>query len=386
MFKRPALILSLCLFAAPVLATSLERGVSASIVQENKPAFKELYRLKIENKAGGVVAVSQDQGFSWEPLGKVIYPTNQVSTSGYSAAKWVDPGHVAATAVNAIHVKTGAAEWDRSIFSILPKEFLQKPDNYRSFLSPNSSIYTDIPAGKLIFGGGYAPFVGNEVKVVRPAQPVMTIPQDYVPGIGDILQIIVQQPIKYPQEITFENRFGGRISIKYYSGEEKVIGEVLRPVVGVGRFSGTQFIGPGRIRANHAGVIDVSTSQMGQVGGFQIVPALHGEDMGYVREQTQWMVIGPAEVKDYSLEGMAPFYKYFLRPSYGANDLYEADWQEKLLGRFLVQAKYVAEDKWRPMPINEINKFYLNKDLPQWANSALRGVTHFRILFPVEGN
>jgi hypothetical protein len=297
---------------------------------------------------------------------------------------WVEAGRVAASAVNAIHIKSGAADEQRSIFSILPKEFLRPPKSYRSFLSPDSSIYTNIQAGKSVFGGGFAPFVGNTVMLQSADQEIVALPQDYVPKVDDTFYILVERPVDYPKEIVFENRFGGRISISYFSGDERVIGQVLRPVVGIGRFEGSRFAAPGRVRANHAGVIDVSTSTHGNLGGFQIVPALHGQDMSYVRTATQWMVIGPAWAEDPSLEGMAPFFRNFINPSYRPEDLEDKNWEEKLLSRFLVQVKYEGKEKWKPMPVLEIDKFYQRRKLPSWANSALKNISHFRILFPIK--
>jgi hypothetical protein len=379
-----ALILLLGLWLFPVQATTLERGVSSSVSRENNPRLEEVYRIKIENKVDGSIEVSEDKGESWESLGKVLYPTEKVSKHGYAAAMWVEAGRVAASAVNAIHIKTGAVDEKRSIFSILPKEFLRPPKSYRSFLSPNSSIYTNIPAGKSIFGGGYAPFVGNKVLLSSPAQQIADLPQDYAPKVDDTFYILVERPVDYPKEIVFENRFGGRISISYFSGDERIIGEVLRPVVGIGRFEGSRFANPGRVRANHAGVIDVSTSPYRGLGGFQIVPALHGSGMAYVKTATQWMVIGPSKADDPSLEGMAPFFRYFINPSYRPEDLEDENWEEKLLSRFLVEVKYEGKEKWKPMPILEISKFYQRRKLPSWANSALKNISHFRILFPIE--
>jgi hypothetical protein len=363
--------------------TTLERGIYPQIEQESHPIFEEVYRLKIENKVGGTIDVSKDKGKSWVLIGKVLYPTEKINPNGYSASQWMGPGRVVAVAVNAIHIKVGAANESRTIFSILPKNFLKPPHMYRSYLSPDSSIYTDIPAAEGIFGAGYSPFVGNPVMLGSKGQTLLPITQDYRPKVGDTLYILVERPVNYPKEIIFENRFGGQITIKYFSGEEKVIGEVLRPVSGVGRFEGSIYADPGRIRANHAGVIDISASPLGSLGGFQIVPPLHAQEMTYVRKMTQWMVIGPPNVVDPSIEGEAPFFKYFIQPNYSAGDLESRNWWEKLLGHFLVEVKYAGKDKWRPMPIYALNRSF---PLPSWADSVFDNISHFRILFPISGS
>ncbi len=383
MFKSKIILVAAIglIFASFVFATTLERGISAAIEKENNPQFEELYRLKIENKTDGLIAVSQDEGGSWETIGKVLYPTEKVNKNGYSASKWMDNSRVVAVAVNAIHIKLEPTEESRTIFSILPKEFLMPPKKYRSYISPNSSIYTNLSSGTGIFGGGFAPFVGNQVYYSQDGTRAFPLPPDYEPKVGDTLFILVTRPTELPQAMVFENRFGGQITLKYESGGERIIGEVLRPVVGVGRFEGSLYVGPGRIRANHAGVIDISVSPKGRLGGFQIVPALHGSEMNYVKKMTQWMVIGPARVDDPSIEGMAPFYKYFIQPRYRADDLDGENWQQKLLARYLVDVKFAGKDNWQPMPVYSL---YRRWPLPSWAGGALDKISHIRILFPLK--
>jgi hypothetical protein len=381
MIRTILIVLSLLFVSTSVNATTLERGTSEAVASENNPDLVEIYRVKIANEVNGAIEVSKDQAKSWNIVGKVLYPTTKVSKYGYAAAAWVNPGEVAAAAVNSIHIKTGSLEVERTIFSILPKEFLQPPNKYRSFLSHNSSIYTDINAGESIFGGDYSPFVGNEVLLARDASSVVIIPEQYVPKVGDSYIIVVKRPKVLPKEIIFENRFGGQITLNYYSGERKIVGTVLRPVVGVGRFEGSKYIDPGRIRANHAGVIDVSVSPKGSLGGFQIVPALHGSSMRYVKRMTQWMVIGPKDAADPSLEGIAPFFRGYIHPRYSPDDIYDNDWEEKLLSRYLVEAKYEGNDEWQPMPIYSLKRRW---PLPGWANRVFDKVAYIRIFFPVE--
>ncbi len=336
--------------------------------------------MRVENKIEGEISVSFNRGLSWEAIGKVLRPAEKVNKNGFAAARWVEEGVVAGTAVNAVHVKVGARNTERSVFSLLPREMGKTLQNYRSFYSASSSIYTDIGAGEGIFGGPYTPFVGNKVKRVAPSGELVSLRKNYIPKAGDVLYVLVERPVDYPKEIVFENCFGGKILFCGVNGETKVIGTVLRPVLGIGRFEGSFLAGPGRVRANHPGVIDISLAAPGAWGGFQIVPSAHGDDLDYVREKTQWMVVGPADVEDNNLEGMPPLFRYFIRPSYNAKDIYRPDWYDRFLQRFLVEVKYAGKDRWQAMPI-----FYLQRDvpLPGWANTALKNVSHFRIIFPV---
>lgn len=377
------ILASVLFFSRPASAATTMEGISDAIQAENHPVFIEIYRIKIVNEARQPISVSTDQGGTWNEIGKVLNPANRVNDQGYTASLWVRTGEVAATSVNAIHLKSGNNVKDDKgiIFSILPKEFTRSTgSNYNSYLDLGSSIVTDIPAGQTLFGGGYSPFVGNKFYIND-----VLCSGECSPRVGDVITIVVERPKKYPSEIDFENRFGGEITMKFPDGEEKLIGEVLRPVMGVGRFTGTQFTETGRIRANHAGVIDVSTSPIGLIGGFQIIPALHGmsPEMVNARIKTQWMVVGPPKVSDPSIEGQAPLFKYFIMPEYNSTDFDSDQWQTKLLQRFLVQVKYKNSSHWESMPIIYLDPD-LNKPLPTAADRALENVANIRILFPVD--
>lgn len=368
LFTRYFILITLfCLICVPVFA---------------EPFFfarTEVYQIKIENKAGGSIEVSSDLGTTWQKIGKVITPTEKVSTNGFAASRWVNFGEVAATAVNAIHIKAGSGEGDTVIFSLLPVEFQKSINNYRSFLSSNSSIYTDIKAGTKIFGGGLASFVGNTVLVSQPDIPQAPMPKNYCPKIGETIYIVVEKPVNPVRSIIFENRFGGAITLNYFNGTAQIVGQVLRPVQGIGRFEGSVYNNPGRIRANHPGVIDISVSPYGSLGGFQIIPATHGSDLEFVKDKTQWMIVGPVDLAS-SLEGTAPLFSSFLQPDYRPDDILSPEWENKMLDRFLVQVKYKGEDSWRPMPIFSLRR---DQPLPRWANLALDKVSQIRILFPI---
>jgi hypothetical protein len=388
--KKSLIILSILIMSAACFAATLQIGTSESVAPENAPSMMEFYRIKIENKEGGSVAYSRDQGKSWNVIGKVLLPTDKLSNTGYTASRWVDDGHVAAVAVNAIHIKTDYNFTDDRgvIFSLLPKDSYQKPKEkakeYNSYMSPSSTIYINMKGGTGIFGGDFTPFVGNIVATADAYGDLYPLKRGYSPRVGDDIVIVVERPVRYPKEIVFENRFGGLITIKYNDGEERYVGQVLRPVEGVGRFIGTSLADVGRIRAAHAGVIDISTSPLGHIGGFQIIPAKHGmsKEMKTARTLTQWMVIGPMRALDPSYEGVAPFFKYYLQPKYGEVDIEENDWEERILQRFLVQVKYKEQKEWEPMPVYMFSSD-MSKPLPKWAFSAMENISHIRILFPL---
>ena len=167
--------------------------------------------------------------------------------------------------------------------------------------------------------------------------------------------------------------------------EARVIGQVMKPVAGIGRFIGSYFAEAGRLRANHNGVIDISTSPRGVVGSFQIVPSNHANspELSYVLTSTQWMVIGPVSATDPSWEGAAPLFSAYLRPRFDRADLQNPDPIEGLAGRFLFEVKLRdrkgAISDWQPMPSLWLRD---KLPLPNWANSALKDMTELRVRFP----
>lgn len=349
----------------------------------------EIGRVRLHNIKDGIIEGSRDEGRTWTLLGHILQPVIKVNQRGFNASKYGPVGSVVATAVNAIHLKAGVnqAEGRGVIWSLAPRaEDAAGRNSLQSEVSPQSAAFTDIPGGSGIFGGPFTPFVGNPIFLDNDRNNVLTpLPNNYVPALGDSWVVQVRRPRRYPHEIVFENRFGGLITIQYRDEPPQVIGQVLKPVVGVGRFIGSYFSEVGRLRANHNGVIDVSTSPRGSVGSFQIIPANHAmsTELAYVRQLTQWMVVGPVSALDPSWEGTAPLFSQFLRPRFDATDVNDPDAIEGLAGRFYFDVQKNGKPDYEPMPT-----FWLraNEPLPAWAGSALLDVAKVRIVFPFAWN
>lgn len=345
-------------------------------------------------------------------LGHVIVPVSKVNPQGFTASGWAEPGTVCATAVNAIHVKTGHdyTAGRGVIFSILPVEQTElDPAKYKSYLSPSTSILTDIPGGSQLFGGQWAPLTGSRL-LFAPASPDLlpttsaegiaanvasdaeSLPLSlssaqaaapgWIPEIGDVIVIEVARRKYNPEWIEFENGFGGLVWVKEVGMDAYPIGQVLKPVAGVGRFLGTQYADVGRIRANHPGVLCISTAPMGEVGGFQIIPRDHAmsSEMTYARVKTQWMVVGPLWALDPSWEGTAPLFKDYFYPSFtpalNPDGSINEDVQgaQVFLDRFTVRARY--SDSADP------TQYELIHPAVGLKNNAFETLTHLRIYFP----
>lgn len=349
-----------------------KRGPVKELEAENNPEMIELLRVRIENILDGKITVSADEGKTWSPIGKVLLAAGYLNKEGYTASGWAQNGRVAATAVNAVHIKVRQNKDRGVMLSVLPFEMYSPPANYKSYYSKNTSVITDIPAGTGFFGGDESPFVGSPVFLEKTDGKIIPLPEDFYPAEGDIYVIRIDRPVRYPSEIEFENRFGGFITATFHDGEKKIIGQVLKPVYGVGRFDGSMYTDVGRIRANHTGVICISTSVPGLKGGFQILPDNHGmsPEMRTARLLTQWMVVGPPSVMDPSTEGVAPLFKYFLRPTYHPATADRSI--EDALASFIVQVK-MNNGEWERMPA-----------LDGRLDEALEFMTNVRILFPLD--
>ena len=364
---------------------------------------EEELRIRLANRSGGVIEVSRDKGGEWLEIGHVTSPANSVNRHGYNASRWVPDSTVAATAVNAIHVKVTTAS-DTGfgvIFSVVPSgEVVGAATRQQS-----SIIETDMLPGSGLFGG-LGPCVGGPVYRQCADSSLRRLDADYQPAEGDVLVIVRQRPERRVRYIDFENKFAGQITITYEDGSREVIGQVLRPVCGVGRFEATKHAAPGRLRANHAGVIDISTSPVGLVGGFQIIPASHANaaELWYVRTNTQWMVVGPPPGTE-TWVGVAPLFAGYLYPSYRDDDITggHANWLARTLSRLQVLSK-TGDADWDLLPRIALDpeapaglerpegkrtwrikaSADVRKPLPAIAHTALSGLRAIRIVLPRE--
>jgi len=303
---------------------------------------KSLGSIVIENRQDGEIYLLSLTGEK-NVIGHVVIPAAKLSDKPFSATAWAPPG-VCAVAVNAIHIKKnlgdGSDEKSYGLISLLPREMIEiDPKKWLSYYNTSSSIYTDIPAGEKIFGGLFTPFLGARV--------------EYEGGeIPSVLKIDVGMAEQLPLWVTFENRFGGKITIKYHGKKEEQIGLVYRPVLGVGRFIGSFYCEVGRIRAVHTGVICISTSPMGLIGGFQIIPHFHADmaPNNNTALYTQVMVIGPTDPTQQDYGRLTELFKV-LQPRYLKLDLDSVNnGSFSFNSRSHVLAKFFGDTEWQNFP------------------------------------
>lgn len=340
-----------------LLAITLLFSISTSYANEEV----ELFRLRIVNDYSGPIEVSLDKGNSWVTLGKVDRPAVTYNPDPFRASGYIESGVISANAVNAIHITVSKSEVDpintaeksgRTI-SIIPR-------GTDTSIEPNSRILTNIEGGTLIFKE-WSPFVGN--RVFLEGEDISPVPDNYIPAIGDRLLILVTAPSVMPKEILFENRVDGNVYLCYSETEKEVVAKVVRAVRGTGRFGGTLFALPSSVRANHPGVIDISTSGVfageyvdatpEEAGGFQIIPNRHANtpELRGVWTATQWMILAP--VNEQFLEGAFPLFRGLIRPGYTA------------------EGRFGDSNIWMKLPV-----------IKGLNNTALANMREFRIVLP----
>lgn len=322
-------------------------------------ARENIFRLEIPVQVGAMVKAIRPDGETF-PLGKVVALPIQSRWPSYTASKWGKPGSVVASAVNACHLLLGVEEGRGRTLSLVPAKTVAPA------AGPGAALVIDSPAGEGIFGG-WAPPVGTPVNILSVNGTLRPLTAEALPVAGERLIIEVSER-PGPYMVDIENREGGTVTAWYDRQGSVTLATVIRPVGGVGRFGGSIFQDVSRLRANHPGVICISTSPPGQVGGFQILPweHAHSAEMSNAWKLTQWLIIRPISG---SLEGTSPLFSGFLLPGTARGEKLWDLWST--YGRRpLILARF-HDGPFQKLPAKT------GRD-----DGALEGLTHLRIYFP----
>jgi hypothetical protein len=341
---------------AAMLAVTVLTICGPGWAESGKPIF-DIY---VPFEVGGIVRAVLPDGEEHE-LGRVVGLPERTRWPSYTASAWGLPGAVAASAVNAVHILMGVEEGKGRTMSVLPAETIAPA------AGPGAAIVLDCEGGTSFFGA-WAPPAGTRISVHKPDSSVHPL-ESVLPAEGDALVFSVREE-DAPYMADFENRPGGRV-IAWSGSGASVIARVIRPLGGVGRFEGTLYQWDSRVRANHSGVIDISTSLYGTIGGFQILPwdhALNSDEMQNVWNMTQWMIIAPSDGKS-MMGGTAPLFAGGLVPGPSKGEKMWDIWST-YLRKSLVLAR-IDGGGWTKLPMASGR-----------ADDALKSVTHLRIYFP----
>ncbi|MFA5879939.1 MAG: hypothetical protein WC860_07165 [Candidatus Margulisiibacteriota bacterium] len=301
-------------------ANTINAQLPELVKNENNPSLEPLYIIYIENTEQGLITKLNKFG-ELINLGKVLKPATKIKDSnGFWAAHYVKANNnnfsaVDAIGVNAIHCvvttqnydPANYKKWPAMIFSLGIKE------DYQNALGTynDSMIYTNIPGGTDLFGGDSSPFVGNPIECLTTKNQWVSLEQyfnnDFSQDLPQKFRIIVSRPntdLGFPDYLEFENWASadvvqnqvmpnnGQVLVHYPGNQPIPIASVMQRVSATGRFVGSEYAGLGTLRANHGGVICLSTipytgylgssmAKHNQRGGFQIIPANHAKFLQY---------------------------------------------------------------------------------------------------------
>ena len=320
-----------------------------------------LFVLKIPLTLGANVTASL--GGNVYDIGKVNALPTKTRYPSYTASAWGGEGEVCASAVNAIHMLVSVENKKGRTMSIIPQQTIAPA------AGAGASVVISSKAGEGIFGA-WAPPAGSAVFVQKNGSLQMAaLSKANLPSPGDEIVIIVQK-MDLPYMVEIENRPGGRVTV-WDKGGYTTAGRVIRAVSGTGRFEGTLFQRIGAIRANHSGVIDISTSPVGKIGGFQIIPwdhALTSKEMQGAWDMAQWLIIAAPNGKS-SLGATYPLFKYGLVPGTASEEKLWDVWST--YGRKSLVLARIKGGNWEKLP-----------DISGRNDAALKNLTHIRIYYP----
>lgn len=313
-----------------VIAAILAAAAAHASMYRTEDPSRLLHKIYIPMTIGEQAKVIMPDGTERE-VGRVLaFPTSS-RHPGFTASKYGIGGQIIASAANTHHIQIDVEEGAGRTMSIVPMR------TYVAASGENSSFVIEGEGGLGIWGE-YAPYVGSPVYIINQAgQPVLfNTPQVY--KFAKAIEIRVYEPDDTIEYFQVENKLRGRAWYHDATGDHD-FGVVEQTVSSTGRFEGTVYEGVGMVRANHPGVVCISTSERGRVGGFQIVPRSHtfSHELQRTRKMSQYIVLRGPEFED--LTGQPPFYRGHVRPG-------DETAQNRMAGRVIC----MINGEWQDVP------------------------------------
>ena len=325
--------ISTALFVTALLVGGLSFAqISAGGVYEYEGESEErlLHKIVLPTTVGEQAQIVFPDGRTIE-VGKILAVPTTSRHPGFTASKYGLGGQIIASAVNAHHIQISVEDEAGRTMSIIPMR------TYVAASGEGSSFVVEGEGGTGIWGQ-YAPYVSSPVYIINPAGVPVRFDNMQLFKFARALEIRVYAPEDDIEFLEVENRPDGRIWYRDARGDHD-FGVVEHGVSGTGRFEGSVYQTRGAIRANHPGVLCISTSEHGKIGGFQIVPRSHtfSKELQKTRNMSQYIVVRGPDFED--LTGLYPFFRGAVRP---------ADWSVPafMAGRVLC----LIEGEWRQMP------------------------------------
>ncbi|MDR1472498.1 MAG: hypothetical protein LBS75_08230 [Synergistaceae bacterium] len=296
------LIASMICFMA--MSPPPEAFAASSIYNVEDPE-KLLYTIHLPMTIGELATIIFPDGGSVD-AGRVRAVPVKSRHPSFTASKYGIGGQVIATAANAHHFQISVEDGTGRTMSLIPSQTFAPAPGY------GTSFVVEGVGGSGLWGR-YAPFVGSPVYIINRAGMPVLFNNPLLFQYADAVEIRVYKPERETEYLEIENAAGGRAWYHDAEGDHQ-FATVESGVSGTGRFEGTLYQGLGQVRANHPGVICVSTSPKREIGGFQIVPLSHtySKEMQKTRNMSQYIVLRGVDFED--IAGQPPFFRGSVRP------------------------------------------------------------------------
>jgi hypothetical protein len=306
-------------------------SVSAeSAVYRHEDPARLMYTIHIPMESGAVARLLFPDGSSRD-MGRVMAVPTASRHPSFTASKYGIGGQVIATAANAHHIQISVEDGTGRTMSIIPAQ------TFANATGMGASFVIEGVGGTGLWGE-FAPFVGSPVYIVNQVGVPVLFNNLQFFQYATAMQIRVYRPEREIEYFEIENVKGGKAWYHDADGDHQ-FAVVESGVTGTGRFEGSLYQGQGFVRANHPGVICISTCPKFEIGGFQIVPLNHtySSEMQKTRNMSQYIVLRGTDFED--LAGQAPFFKEWVRPG-------DTELPERNTGRVICRVK----GDWREMP------------------------------------
>jgi hypothetical protein len=311
------------------LSLRVPATAESAIYRQEDPS-RLMYIIHIPTEPGAKVLLTYPDG-NFREMGRVISVPTTSRHPSFTASKYGIGGQVIATAANAHHIQISVEDGTGRTMSILPAQtYADAPGQGASFVIEG--------IGGTGLWGEFAPCVGSPVYIVNQVGVPVLFNNPQLFQYASALQIRVYRPEREIEYFEIENIRGGKVLYHDADGDHQ-FAVVESGVGGTGRFEGTLYQRQGYVRANHPGVICVSTCPKFEMGGFQIVPLSHtySSEMQKTRNMSQYIVLRGTDFED--LTGQSPFFKGWVRPG-------DTEAPERNTGRVICRVK----GNWQDMP------------------------------------
>ena len=329
MSKLYSVKILLCLLLSALLLSLFPLTGESSIYITEDPELL-MFTIRLPMTVGEQAQVVFPDGRSID-MGRVRTIPTKSKHPGFTASKYGIGGQVIASACNAHHMQISVEDGSGRTISLIPSQtFVAAPGFGTSFIIEG--------VGGEGLWGRYSPYVGSPVYIINHAGMPVLFNDISLFQYAAAVEIRVYRPKDTVDYIEIENVSGGRAWYHDANGDHD-FAVVESGVSGTGRFEGTLYQGAGYIRANHPGVICVSTTPKSEIGGFQIVPISHtySKEMQKSRRMSQYIVLRGVNFEN--ITGQPPFFRNYIRPG---------DEDDKLskVGRVIAK----IDGKWTDLP------------------------------------